>query len=209
LIPLVHAQLVIPRGTADDPQGKESLAMLAATMFDKGTKRLDSAEFTEALEELGAGVAAGAGLDYTTVSLSTLSRTLKPSLKLMGELLTEPRWDADDWQRERELHMARLVQGPDDVNWIAARAFRALLYGPDHPYGKPADGTEESVKAVDLDDLKASHGRYVRPGGAIQRGRRHPVRRHGQTRHPAADLAGDQRVLPRLQHARSGGWLNR
>lgn len=166
LIPLVHAQLVIPRGTADDPQGKESLAMLAATMFDKGTKRLDSAEFTEALEELGAGVAAGAGLDYTTVSLSTLSRTLKPSLKLMGELLTEPRWDADDWQRERELHMARLVQGPDDVNWIAARAFRALLYGPDHPYGKPADGTEESVKAVDLDDLKASHGRYVRPSGA-------------------------------------------
>ncbi|MFO0960846.1 MAG: pitrilysin family protein [Isosphaeraceae bacterium] len=166
MIPLVQAQLVIPRGTADDPPGKASLAMLAAAMFDKGTKELDSAEFTEALEELGATVAVGTGVDFTTVSLATLSRTLDPALQRVGELLVEPRWDGEDWQRERELHMARLVQGPDDVNWLAGRAFRALLYGPDHPYGTPADGTEKSVMALGLGDLKASHDRYVRPGGS-------------------------------------------
>ncbi len=165
-VPLVQAQLVIPFGTADDPKGKSGRATLAAAVFDEGTTRLDSAAFTEALEELGASVGVGVGLDTTTFSISTLARTLDPTLRLVGELLKTPRFDKEDFQREMELHLAKLQQGPDDVNWIAARAFRALLYGKDHPYGNPADGYLETVESITMEDLKAAHERFVRPKGS-------------------------------------------
>jgi zinc protease len=165
-VPLVQAQLLVPFGTADDPEGKSGRAALASATFDKGTTRLDSADFTEALEELGAAVGVGGGLDTTSFSFTTLARTLEPMLRLFGELLTSPRFDTDDFQREMELHLAKLQQGPDDVNWIASRAFRALLYGKDHPYGNPADGYLETVTTLTIDDLKEAHKRFVRPKGS-------------------------------------------
>ena len=66
-------------------------------------------------------------------------------MTLVGEMLAKPRFDAKDVDRERQLQLTGLVQGPDSPQWIARRAFRALLYGKDHPYGSPSEGTTEGA----------------------------------------------------------------
>jgi len=161
-LPIVAAQWIVPAGTADDPEGKAGLATLAATLVTKGTKYLTATELAEELESLGVTYRCSADNDNTTLSFSVLARNLGPSLKVLGRMFTEPRLDPADFARERDLHLADLLQGPDSVNWIAQRAFRALLYGPGHPYGKPADGSVATVKAITLDDVKAFHaGRFA------------------------------------------------
>ena len=104
--------------------------------------------------------------DETTVGWNTIARNLEPSLKIVAEVLASPRFDPKDFEREQALALARLVQGPDNVAWLAGRALPVLLYGKGHPYANPADGYAETVKALTLDDVKAFHAEHIGPKGA-------------------------------------------
>ena len=98
--------------------------------------------------------------------------------QIVAEVLASPRFDPKDFDRERSLALARLVQGPDNVNWLAGRALPALLYGKEHPYANPADGYAETVKALTLDDVKSFHARARRSQGSdADRRRRRRARR--------------------------------
>ena len=158
---------MIPAGTADDPKEKSGLAALTATLLDKGTKTLTATELTEKLQDLGVTLGAGATSDATTTGFPVIKRNLEPALAILGEVLTSPRFDPKDFERERDLQLTALKQGPDSVGWIARRAFPALLYGADHPYGKPGDGYIETVQKLTLDDVKAFHANHLGAKGAI------------------------------------------
>lgn len=166
-LPLVSVRLVIPAGTADDPKGKSGLASLTSSLLDKGTSTKTATELAEALDVLGVTLGAGTSADNTVMGFSTVSRNLEPALTLLGEVLTAPRFDANDFSRERDLQLAGLSQGPDSVNWIARRALPLLLYGEEHPYGNPADGYVRTVKSLTLDDVRAFHTTKLGPKGAI------------------------------------------
>jgi zinc protease len=165
-LPLVSIELVLPAGTADDPTGKSGLATLAGSLLDKGTTRRTATELGEALETLGVTLTAQTSTDDTTVRWNTIARNLEPSLKIVAEVLSAPRFDPADFEREQALAQARLVQGPDNVTWLAARALPALVYGRKHPYANPADGYAETVKTLALDDVKSFHAEHVGPRGA-------------------------------------------
>ncbi|MGC8640816.1 MAG: M16 family metallopeptidase [Isosphaeraceae bacterium] len=164
-LPLVQVSLRVPFGTGDDPQGKEGLANLMGRLLDQGTKTRTATELAEAFEQLGAGVRIGAGRDETGVGVSVLVRHLEPTLNLLAEMITSPRFDPKDFERERSLQLAGLLQGPDSVAWLARRALPIVMFGADHPYGKPAEGYPETVKQLTLDDVKSFHSRGIGPGG--------------------------------------------
>ena len=160
-LPIVEARLLIPIGFADDPAGKAGLANLTATLLDKGTKDKTDVQLAEELELLGVSLTASASSDDTTIGLSVLARNLTPALSLLGQVVSTPRLDPKDFDRERKLELDALLQGPDDPSWIAGRAFRALLYGKTHPYGQPGTGYEASLKAITIDDIRAFHARFA------------------------------------------------
>ncbi len=166
-LPLVTARLTLPAGTGDDPKGKSGLATLSASLLDKGTASKTATELAEALEDLGVTLGAGVGVDETSVGFSTVARNFDPAMTLLGEVLKTPRLDPKDFDREKSLQLAGLLQGPDSVGWIARRAFRAVLYGVDHPYGNPGDGFRETVEAITADDVRKFYGDHFGPKGSI------------------------------------------
>jgi predicted Zn-dependent peptidase len=166
-LPRVSVRLAIPAGTADDSREKSGLATLTATLLDKGTKTLTATELTEKLQDLGVTLGAGASSDVTSMGFSVIKRHLEPALVLLSEVLTSPRFDSKDFERERDLQLSALKQGPDSVGWIARRAFPPLLYGADHPYGNPGDGFIETVKKLTLDDVKSFHANHLGANGAM------------------------------------------
>ncbi len=165
-LPLVSVELVVPAGTADDPIGKSGLATLTASLLDKGTINMTATELGEALETLGVRLATRSSSEETNIGWSTIARNLEPSLKIVAEVLASPRFDRKDFDREQALALARLVQGPDNVTWLAGRALPALLYGKGHPYANPADGYPETVKALKLDDVRSFQAEHIGPKGA-------------------------------------------
>lgn len=160
-LPIVEARLIIPVGSADDPEGKSGLAALTSSLLDKGTRSKTADELAEALESLGVTLSVGSTSDATAVSFSVLARNLDPAFGLLGQVLTAPRFDPSDFDRERKLQVDAILQGPDSPSWIARRAFRALLFGDGHPYGRPPEGSEPTVKGLTLDDVRAFAGKFT------------------------------------------------
>ena len=70
-----------------------------------------------------------------------------------------------DFARVRQLRLHRLTQLRDMPGAVADRAFLKLLYGA-HPYGHSPIGSEASLAAMHVDDVRAFHARAIRPSAA-------------------------------------------
>ncbi len=159
-LPIVTGQIIVPVGSGDDPEGKSGLARLCATLLTQGTRHKTATELADALESLGVTYHSAADDDDLTLGFSVLSRSLSPALEELAPTIIAPRFDPADFTRERDLQLAELLQGPDQLGWLAQRAFRAVVFGQDHPYGRPVDGSVESVKAITLEDMKTFHASH-------------------------------------------------
>ena len=67
--------VIVKAGLLDESKEKAGLAHLTAELLDEGTKKRKSAEISEEIEFIGAGLGASAGSDYTTITLSVLKKT--------------------------------------------------------------------------------------------------------------------------------------
>jgi predicted Zn-dependent peptidase len=161
-IPVATIMLLIRRGAADDPPGKEGLAAITADMLDEGTGALSSIEVHEALARVGAQLDSDIGPDATLLTVTVLSRFVKPALALLADIVVRPSMREEDFLRVRQLRLHRLMQLKDMPGAVADRAFMRLLYGQ-HPYGHTPLGTEASLSSLTLDDVRAFHATHVRP----------------------------------------------
>jgi zinc protease len=165
-LPLVQMQLQLPAGSVADPPGKEGLASLTAQLLARGTARRDADAFAEQVEFLGGSLDAGTALERSTVAGEFAARDLEVGLGLMAEMVREPAFGQEQFDRERGLALAGIEAAMDEPPALAGLAFARWLWGT-HPYGRPAGGTTTSVGALTRADVVAfHHARYV-PGGAV------------------------------------------
>ena len=73
-VPLVAFTLLVRRGAASDPPGKDGLAAVTADMLDEGSGDRSAIEMHEALARLGAQFDTDIGSDATVASVTVLSR---------------------------------------------------------------------------------------------------------------------------------------
>jgi predicted Zn-dependent peptidase len=164
-VPIVTLTLLVRRGAADDPPGKEGLAALTADMLDEGSRGRSTIEIHEELARLGAQLDTDIGSDATIVSVTAISRVADAALKLLADIAVRPGLEADDFFRVRQLRLHRVTQLRDLPSAVADRTFVRLLFG-EHPYGHTPLGNERSLTAITPDDVRAFHARAIRPSEA-------------------------------------------
>ena len=165
-LPTINAQLVIRAGAAQDG-GTAGVASVTAGLLDEGSTARSATAFAEAVDRLGITLRAGASDEQTTVSLASLARTADSAFALMGELVTRPAFVAEEIERDRKARLQSLAQEKDQPTIIATQAFDRLVYGEDHPYGHPANGTTESITALTRDDVTGFYQRFYLPNNAV------------------------------------------
>jgi len=69
--------------------------------------------------------------------------------------------------RQSDSTITAIKQDLDNPGVRAAEGLQGLLYGEDHPYGRPAKGTVESVEQFCREDLLALHRRRYAPDVAM------------------------------------------
>lgn len=164
-IPVATIMLLIRRGAADDPTGREGLAALTVDMLDEGTGEQSAIEIHEALARVGAQLDSDIGPDAALLTVTVLSRFLRPALSLLADITARPSLRDEDFARVRQLRLHRLMQLRDMPGAVADRAFMRLLYGA-HPYGHTPLGSDTSLAALTIDDVRAFHAAFIRPGDA-------------------------------------------
>jgi predicted Zn-dependent peptidase len=165
-LPAVNATLQIRSGSSVDG-AQAGIASMTAALLDEGTAKRSSLDFAKALDMLGANLSASAGAEQTSISLETLSRNLDAALGLMGEMVAQPAFKAEELERERKARLQSLKQQKDVATLVADRVFGQVVYGESHPYGHSSAGTLASIQALTRDDIAAFYDRYYRPNNAV------------------------------------------
>lgn len=168
-LPLVQFELAIGGGQLLEDPETPGAANLLAEIFDKGTARRSVEELEEALALLGAEVRIAAGDESFTIGGRTLARNFAAAMDIVREMLLEPRWDETELSLAQARVASSLQASRASPNAVAARAFAALLWGESHPFARDIRGTEASVSALTMDDVKAYHARALAPANATLR----------------------------------------
>ena len=166
-VPVVVVQLAIRTGVDGDPPDRAGLADFVAGALDEGTRSRTSQQLAEQLEDLAASLSVSPGLDGIRLHLNCLSDTLEPALDLLADVALNPAFRPADVERVRGITLTGLEQRRGNPGALASDEVARLLYGAKHPWGQPAGGTVESVKAIRRQDLLRFHDTYFRPNNAL------------------------------------------
>ena len=164
-LPVISALLQLPTGAADDPADRPGLAAITGDLLDEGCGDLGALELHEALGRMGTSLDTEVGSDATLLGLTMLERFAERGLALLSDLAIRPRMEPREFDRVRELRLNRLTQLRDVPSAVAERVFVQRLYGS-HPYGHLSIGTETSLSALTVDEVKAFHDTRYDPSFA-------------------------------------------
>ncbi len=159
-IPVVAMTWSWRGGAALDPAGAEGTAAMAAALLTEGAGPLRAVDFADALRGEAIGLNFGADRDGFEGGFRSLVEALPEAVRLARLALTEPRLDADAVERVRARATAAARRTLETPRGQAGRAFWAEAY-PNHPAGRPAGGTAESLAGIDIPALRAALARQV------------------------------------------------
>lgn len=161
-VPLITCFALLPAGSGQDPEDRPGLAALTGDLLDEGSGDLDALQFHEALGRIGAHLDTEIGADATVLEVTVLEQHAPRAFDLLASMVRAPRLDTRDFERVRDLRLNRLMQLRSLPPALAERVFTQLLY-PGHPYGHLPIGTEASLQALTLDDVRRFHRRVFTP----------------------------------------------
>ncbi len=162
-VPVVNVSLVVRAGSERDPRDLPGLASFSANMLDEGAGSRSALDIAEEAAFLGAQFSTAAGYEWTTVSLHVPRRQLPAALDLVADVVRRPTFPDSEVTRQRDLRRTAILQLRDQPTAQAPIAFNAILYGPTHPYGWPAGGTEASTATLNRERVEEFWRTYYRP----------------------------------------------
>jgi zinc protease len=153
-VPLIAVNFAFVGGSAQDPPGKGGTANLVASLLGEGAGDLDSKAFAEALARKAIEMNFAAGRDNLSGSMRTLTENRDAAFDLLRLALTASRFEPADVELSRAQILSMLRRQTTSPLDIASRRWWETAFAG-HPYGRPVDGTPDTVRAVTIDDLKA------------------------------------------------------
>jgi predicted Zn-dependent peptidase len=119
-------------------------------MFFKGTLKKDYKEINKIFSRLGS-VNAYTYYDRTVYYVDCLEENFGPVVDILLEMLNEPRFDKNEFEKERGVILEEVQSGLDDpMTFFWNKAIPSIFGDPAHP----VPGTIESVKKITIQDLK-------------------------------------------------------
>ena len=162
-LPLANFSIRIMGGHYLDNMEKVGVANLMTDIMMEGTANKTPEELEDAIGQLGANLNMFTTNEYIQVSGNCLSRNFESTMKLVQEILLEPRWDEKEFDRIINQTLQSIKQQETNPNSIASVVMNKKLYGEDHILGHPSIGYTDHVERITIDDLKAFYANYLVP----------------------------------------------
>lgn len=150
--PIIAMEVAFAGGAA--VESKSGLVNMMASLLDEGAGPYDSQTFQGKLEDLSIGLSFHAGKDNLHGSLKTLTDNRDAAFELFRLALTQPRFDKEPTERIRGQILAGLTRELQNPSAVASRLWYQAAFGA-HPYGRPTNGSPDTVKAIKTAELKA------------------------------------------------------
>ncbi len=164
--PAVSVRMLVRAGAAQDPDGKMGLAMLTAALLDQGAAGKSAEQIADSIDFVGGILGTGAGTDLTYVNAIVMNDSLPLALRLIADVVRRPTFADEEIERQRQQALSGLRVAAEDPDNVASQVIDRLIYGF-HPYGRPGNGTAQSLASLTRDDIVAYHRQFFVPNNAL------------------------------------------
>jgi zinc protease len=165
-VPLINIFALVKTGAAADPAGQEGLASITASLLRKGTKALTAQQFAADFDYIGGSFGSDTGADFTDVSAEFLTKDLASGLELFSDALLHPVFPQSETDKILAQSLDGVKSAKDDPQSVLGFYYAGYLYGP-HPYGRPSDGDEVSLKRIQRDAIVKFYEANYAPANTI------------------------------------------
>ncbi|HEY7248288.1 MAG TPA: pitrilysin family protein [Xanthobacteraceae bacterium] len=162
--PMIALEFAMQGSADQDPADKPGTAYLTASLLDEGAGPYDAMSFHARLERSAIEIGFRAGRDYLRGNLRTLRENRDEAFDYLRLALTQPRFDAEAVERMRAQITSRLRREAVSPTDLANRNWWATAF-PGHPYGRPVEGTLESLPRITVEDLRSYSARVLARDG--------------------------------------------
>lgn len=150
----VSVKIRVHSGAAFDPQGKEgTMQMLAENIFPNDAVR----EFFA--EDLGGDLEIVTNYDYIQINATAKPEEFLRLIETLANAVARPTIDKETTLRLRALQIEKVRKLETNPAYLADRAVAGRFFGT-FPYGRPTDGTVESLQKIDFADLIFARDRF-------------------------------------------------
>jgi zinc protease len=161
--PAVSINATFLVGSLYDPVHLTGLAYLTGRVIDRGTARRSGEAIAEALDARGVSLRIGTTRHTMTFSAACLADDFDEVLDLIIEVARYPVFPDLELARRRAESITVLRQDEDNPAVRAVEMLSEMLYGTDHPYGRRAKGSIDSLERIDRESIVRFHSEHVRP----------------------------------------------
>jgi predicted Zn-dependent peptidase len=153
-------------GSRDESPSENGIAHFLEHMAFKGTEKRSALDIVIQAENVGAQLNAYTSHDHTAYFIKTLQENTAIGVDIIGDILCHSKFDPEDVLHERDVIIQEIADSKDDISGSLAERFQLISY-PNQAIGRPIAGTEESVRSIDSNRLKAFVEKYYVPSNTV------------------------------------------
>ncbi|MEP6915606.1 MAG: pitrilysin family protein [Acidobacteriota bacterium] len=161
--PAVAINATFLAGSVHEPDHLTGLTYLTGRVIDRGTARRPADVIAEELDERGVSLRITTTRHAISFSCVCLAEDFAETLAIVADVARRPVFPEAELGKRRAETVTALRQDEDNPAVRAVESLSMMLYGENHPYGRPAKGSVASLDRIVRDDLVRFHARHVRP----------------------------------------------
>jgi zinc protease len=167
--PIISFRVMLKIGSVNDPKGKEGLNALTANLIASGgTKDIPYKEIVKKLYPMAAAINVHCDKEVTTFSGEVHKDHLEKFYKIFTEMLLYPRFDPEDFKRNKEdliNFLENSLRSNDDEN-LGKAVLEYSIYH-EHPYMSTPEGTVQGLKSITINDVSEYYRKYYTQGNIL------------------------------------------
>ena len=164
-LPVVNATLLDFAGADANPADRPGLAAYTARMLRQGSARRSATKIADDAAQIGANLNTRADEDSAVASIGALSSNIEPAVDLLSDIVEHPRFQPEEVERVRGERLGAIVQEADSPVSTVLRVGAKVVYRSG-PYAYPANGTTESIRAINAKDVSGFWAAHYAPQNA-------------------------------------------
>ncbi|MBV9960205.1 MAG: insulinase family protein [Acidobacteria bacterium] len=154
--PLVTFRILFNTGSASDPEGKEGVAALTASLIaGGGTRTMTYDQIVEAMYPMATGFGSQVDKEMTVFTGTTHVDNLDKYYSIISQMLLDPGFREEDFSRIKTDHINYLqvsLRGGNDEE-LGKEALYNMIY-EGLPYGHNNTGSTSSLEKLTLNDVR-------------------------------------------------------
>jgi len=155
---LMSITLNIASGAVHDELDGET--SFTAAMLVRGTTTMSPEDFAEEVERRGCSIGSSSDRDSTSIVATGLSEYDRDLVRFLSDSICSPGFDTVEIERQLKRRIGDHLQNVADPDWLAGQALSVAAFDG-HPYGRPKDGTPETMTLVDRARMQAVYTRLL------------------------------------------------